>query len=142
MRRMNLWTSLHKHSNPTPLKAYIGTMVFASLLGTYLDLWLVGKGLYSFPLRPFPKVFSIDIFFALCILPLSTLCLLYVFDRIGGPLKIVLGIGLSLAMAILEQVFEQWGLFVHSGEWRHVYSFFGYLVFIMVIWNFYKWFKK
>ena len=45
-------------------------MIFSSLIGTYLDLYLVGKGLYSFPKRPFAEVFPIHIGFTLMALPI------------------------------------------------------------------------
>ncbi|KDE47303.1 hypothetical protein DI43_09600 [Geobacillus sp. CAMR12739] len=40
----------------------MASALLASWAGTYLDLYFVGKGLYTFPKRPFPSVFSIDIF--------------------------------------------------------------------------------
>jgi hypothetical protein len=129
---------VHKNRN-SPIKSYLCTLIFASFIGTYLDLWMVGKGSYSFPIRPFPTLFSINILFTLCLLPLLTFFLIYVFNRINGFQKILLGICSSLTMAIIENGSEQLGVFVHSNEWKHVYSIVGYLIFILLIWNFYKW---
>ncbi|MGO4886646.1 CBO0543 family protein [Anaerobacillus sp. MEB173] len=127
----------HKGSNNG--KAYLCTLLLASLIGTYLDLWMVGKGYYSFPFRPFPTIFSINIVFTLLVLPISTFFLIYFFKRINRLLRLVISILLSVVMAILEHFFEQLGFFVHSNDWSHFYSLFGYFVFIILMWKFYKW---
>ncbi|WP_304625746.1 CBO0543 family protein [Sporosarcina sp. JAI121] len=49
---------------------YLPSVLLASLLGTYLDLYFVGKRLYEFPVRPFAEIFSINIAFTLIVLPL------------------------------------------------------------------------
>jgi hypothetical protein len=48
----------------------------------------------------------------------------------------------SLSMPILEQIAERLGVFVHSDKWMHVYSFFGYLLFLTLISGVYLGLKK
>jgi hypothetical protein len=144
-RRLSALSSQNKqfhNKGYSVIKSYLCTLLFASFIGTYLDLWMVGKGYYSFPVRPFPTLFSINILFTLCLLPLSTFFMIYVFKRINGFLKSLLSIGSCITMAILEHDSERFGLFIHSNEWNHVYSIVGYLIFILLIWNFYKWLNK
>ncbi|STO12382.1 CBO0543 family protein [Geobacillus sp. DSP4a] len=64
-------------------RAYVASALLASWTGTYLDLYFVGKGLYAFPKRPFPSVFSIDIFFTAVVLPLGTVFFLALMERLS-----------------------------------------------------------
>ena len=50
---------LQKKSFPSLIKEFGPTVFLAILLGTYLDLYFVGKKMYMFPMRPFPEVFSL-----------------------------------------------------------------------------------
>lgn len=107
--------------------------VLASLLGTYLDLYFVGKGLYQFPHRPLPEIFSIHIIFTLIGLPILTMLFLYGLSHVNGWRRAGIILFVSLLMPILETLAERAGLFVHSDTWMHVYSFFGYLLFFTII---------
>jgi hypothetical protein len=132
----------HFHNKGHTNKAYFCTLLLASFIGTYLDLWMVGKGFYSFPARPFPTIFSINILFTLCILPIFSFFIVYLFKRINGALQLLVTILVSIIISIFEHYFEQLGLFVHSNEWNHWYSTLGYFIFILLIWKFYKWLSK
>jgi uncharacterized membrane protein (UPF0182 family) len=115
------------------------TMILASLIGTYLDLIIVGKGFYSFPSRPFPTIFSIDILFTLFILPLFTLLTIWLMEKLHA-----IGQGLMLAILFIivpfvEHLSEHFGTFAHSSEWNHLYSGVGYVLFILVMSVVYKW---
>lgn len=48
----------------------------------------------------------------------------------------------SLMMPILEKLAERLGVFVHSDKWMHLYSFYGYLLFLTIISGVYFWLKK
>lgn len=48
----------------------------------------------------------------------------------------------SLLVPILEKLAEELGFFVHSDSWQHIYSFFGYLVYLIIIDAFYHWMEK
>ncbi|WML42397.1 hypothetical protein RCG19_23395 [Neobacillus sp. OS1-2] len=39
----------------------------------------------------------------------------------------------SLLMPIFEKLSEVLGLFVHADSWHHMYTFFGYLLFLTII---------
>lgn len=45
----------------------------------------------------------------------------------------------SAAASAGERLSEQIGFFLHSEEWNHMYSFFGYFLFLAMIWNVFKW---
>ncbi|HHY74317.1 MAG TPA: hypothetical protein GX497_14050 [Bacillus bacterium] len=116
-------------------------MLLASLLGTYLDLFFVGKGLYSFPIRPLPAIFSIHIAFTLVVLPVFAAVFLVVCNRLKSWKKAGLIILLSLIIAVAESWAESNGLLVHHQSWEHHYSFFGYMMFLTIIYSFYAWLK-
>lgn len=122
--------------------AYGSTLLIASLMGTYLDLWMVGKGYYSYPARPFSNVFSINVLFTLCILPITTFIFIYIFKRVRKLTRLILSAGSSFIAALIEHYSEKTGIFTHSNQWTHVYSIIGYFIFITLIWNFYKWISK
>ena len=117
----------------------IPAMVLASLFGTYLDLYFVGKGLYSFPIRPFPTIFTINIAFTLVALPFFTAIFLTACNRLKFRKKVVLIFLLSIFMAVAERQAEAYGLFVHHESWEHLNSFIGYMVFLIIIYSFYTW---
>ena len=54
------------------LFALVITILLSSIIGTYLDAFLFAKQLYSFPVRPFPSIFSVNIGFTLFVLPILT----------------------------------------------------------------------
>ncbi|MGG1679180.1 CBO0543 family protein [Neobacillus sp. NRS-1170] len=116
--------------------------VLASLLGSYLDLYFVGKGLYQFPQRPLPEVFSINIAFTLAGLPILVMVVLYCLSQVNKWGKAGVILFVSLLMPILEKLAEELGLFVHSEAWKHFYTFVGYLVFLTIIYRCYMWMEK
>lgn len=123
-------------------KDSLACAVLASLLGTYLDLYFVGKGLYHFPHRLLPEIFPIHIGFTLIVLPIFTLAFLYCLSQANRWGKACIILFVSLLMPMLERFAERLGMFVHSEKWMHSYSFFGYLLFLTVIAVVYTWLKK
>ncbi|WP_407984381.1 CBO0543 family protein [Priestia abyssalis] len=119
--------------------AYITAVLFASLVGTYLDLFFVGKELYTFPARPFSDIFSINIVFTLFILPLFTALFLFVATKVGPYIRVSIIFMISVMGFFIEQYTEKIGWFTHHGKWNHLYSFWGYIIFWIVIWRFYRW---
>nr|WP_283247409.1 CBO0543 family protein [Lederbergia citrea] len=119
--------------------SYITTILFASLFGTYLDLYLVGKNIYEFPIRPFPTIFSINIAFTMAGLPFLTWMFLFVMNRINRWKRLVLIFTLSIICPAIEKMSEHFGLFFHSEKWSHSYSFFGYFLFLIIVWSVFKW---
>ncbi|WP_071393199.1 CBO0543 family protein [Bacillus tuaregi] len=123
-------------------KEYIVTAILASLIGTYLDLYFVGKGIYEFPQRPLPEFFTIHIGFTLFGLPVSVILLLSFLSRLNNGRKIVFILIVSLLMAVFERFSELLGFFQHSAEWKHYYTFFGYALFLIILTVFFHWVKK
>ena len=117
-------------------------MLLASLLGTYLDLYFIGKGMYYFPNRPFSAIFSINILFTLAVLPIFMVPLLKIMQNLNGWLKGMFVFSISLAMAALEKVAEDMGMFVHTENWHHLYTFLGYSLFIGLISAFHGWINR
>jgi hypothetical protein len=127
--------------NPS-LRSYVPAMVLASWLGTYADLIMVNKHLYSFPIRPFPDLFAINILFTCILLPLGTAFFLSCAERMRSIHRTVFILVVSMSMSLVEPLSEQLGLFAHREEWSHLYSFFGYLVFLSGIWKFHRWLHR
>jgi hypothetical protein len=127
-----------KKSLPFLIKEYAPVFVLAILLGTSLDLYFVGKNLYMFPIRPFPEVFSFNIAFTFIGLPILVLVYVMKMKQVNKWGKVGIVLFLSLLMPIFERFSELFGLFEHSSEWRHMYSFYGYLVFFSFIYLFYQ----
>ncbi len=123
-------------------KDSLACAVLASLLGTYFDLYFVGKGLYQFPHRLLPEIFSINIIFTLIVLPLLTMVFLYCLSQVNRWRRAGIILFVSLLMPISEKLSERLGVFVHSDKWMHLYSFFGYLLFLTIISEIYFWLKK
>ncbi|WP_420810410.1 CBO0543 family protein [Halobacillus ihumii] len=115
-------------------------MIFASLIGTYLDLWMVGEGYYAFPNRPFPSIFSINILFTLLMLPVVTIAVISLFRAFTSFIQRgLISLSIFLFIPIFEHVSGLFGVFTHTGDWNHLYSGFGYVIFTFVIWKFYLW---
>lgn len=116
--------------------------VLGSLIGTYLDLYFVGKGMYEFTFRPLADVFSINIGFTLVVLPIFMAVFLYVIAGLNkwGRMGVILFA--SLLMPILEKLAEVLGLFKHAVEWKHIYTFFLYLLFLSAVTTFFQWLEK
>jgi hypothetical protein len=123
-------------------RAVIATIIFSSFIGTYLDLIFVGNQMYAFPARQFPDVFTINIAFTLIILPIFTVLFLRITKTLPPLLRILFFILIGLCISISEQFFEKLGWFTHSEAWYHSYSFFGYIIFMFLIWKFYRWLAK
>ncbi|MFD2445566.1 CBO0543 family protein [Bacillus sp. CGMCC 1.16607] len=123
-------------------KKDISILLLASLIGTYLDLYFVGKGYYSFPYRLFPTIFSINIAFTLVILPIFTYLLILFVKKMDGLKGLGVLILVSLIIACMEKFSEEVGFFIHHEQWKHLYSFFGYFLYLVVMWGFYRWVNK
>ncbi len=124
------------------LTKFLPAMLLASLLGTYLDLFFVGKGLYVFPKRLFPDVFTINIVFTLFALPLFIALFLYISKKINSWARAALILVLSFIMSIIEKQSETFGFFIHHKSWEHIYSFYGYILFLIIIYSFHHWQNK
>ncbi|WP_425445446.1 CBO0543 family protein [Virgibacillus ndiopensis] len=120
-------------------KAILCTILFSTLIGTYLDLIMVGNGLYSFPNRPFPTIFSINILFTFVILPVLTVSIIYLFKKLTTLLRLGFVLIIFFLLPFIEHLSEFFGVFIHSNDWHHLYSSFGYTFFIVIIWKFYTW---
>ncbi|MEK3887191.1 CBO0543 family protein [Bacillus sp. FSL K6-3431] len=137
LKILNLWQWLKKQF---PLNL-IHTILFATLLGTYLDLYFVGKGIYEFPIRPFSDIFTINIVFTLLGLPILTLLFLIIMNKLSRLNRFIYIFLFSFAVPTIEGNSERLGFFQHSDSWKHIYSFFGYFLFFIVVWKVYKWNK-
>ena len=104
-------------------------MIFSSLIGTYLDLYLVGKGLYSFPKRPFPDIFSINISFTLIVLPVLVGVYLIICDKLNNLKKMVFILSISLMMTVIEKQSEVLGFFEHH-DLMEPYFFYLWIYFL------------
>ncbi|URM34759.1 hypothetical protein LLY41_10405 [Cytobacillus firmus] len=124
---------------PSGIKAYIPAMLLASLLGTYLDLYFIGKGMYAFPIRPFSDIFTINILFTLAVLPILMISLLKIMESLRGRFRWMFVLAISIAMAAAEKMAESIGIFVHAENWHHLYTFIGYCLFIGLIAAFHGW---
>jgi len=84
-----------------------------------------------------PDVFSINIAFPLVGLPILVFVFLRVMNRVNKWGKMGLILFISLLMTIFEKFSELIGWFAHANTWNHLYTFFGYLLFLMIIYSFY-----
>ncbi|WP_017755135.1 CBO0543 family protein [Calidifontibacillus oryziterrae] len=116
----------------------ITPLLVGTLFGTYVDLYFVGKGLYSFPVRPMPTIFSINILFTLVILPLFSAFFLLICNKINGIRKMTFFILVSLCISFCEKLAAGIGFFVPSPLWNHSYSFIGYFLYLLLIYYVYK----
>lgn len=117
-------------------------MLLASLIGTYLDLYFIGKQLYSFPIRPLPTIFSFNILFTLVALPFTMILFIKIIQKLKGWLKGIFVLCISLIMAAMEKMAEDMGLFVHADHWNHLNTFVGYCLLIFVIYAFHEWMNR
>lgn len=115
---------------------FLPVILLSSLYGTYLDLYFVGRGLYSFPARPLPEIFTIHIAFPLIGLPLLTVFFLIVCRKLKSWKIAMFIIALSMLMAVFEKQAEGLGVFVHHHSWKHLYSFIGYGIYFTMILSF------
>lgn len=98
--------------------------------------------MYQFPFRPLPEIFSFNIAFTLVGLPILVVVFLYCMSQVNQWGKAGIILFVSLLMPIFEKLAEELGWFVHSEEWKHVYSFVGYLVFLSIITFYFLWLEK
>ncbi|WP_281975107.1 CBO0543 family protein [Halobacillus litoralis] len=112
---------------------YLFTMVAASLMTTYIELWFTAQNHYIFLTRPFPTVFPIDIRLTLIVIPLFTFIALWIMKSLQGMNRFSFILLTSLLAMLLEPVSEQAGWVAFSPDWKHLYSFFGYAVFLLLI---------
>ncbi|WP_453996600.1 CBO0543 family protein [Bacillus nitroreducens] len=135
------------NSQQSPKKPYrfwinsglVITLLLGILIGTYLDLYYVGKGLYSFPKRPFPEIFPVHVGFTLVGLPLMLCVSLLISQRLNVFGKSIFIIFISSAVVVLEKLSERLGWFVHDPSWKHVNSLFGYTIYfslLLVVYHF------
>jgi hypothetical protein len=124
------------------MRSYVPAMLFSSFLGTSVDLIFIKNGLYSFPLRPFPMIFTVNIFFTLFFLPAATLAFLIYAQQVTAKIRWLTIMTVGSVMPFVEETTEKWGWFVHSEDWKHIYSFFGYMVYLSFIWTFHRWYKQ
>ncbi|WP_223820783.1 CBO0543 family protein [Bacillus sp. S3] len=120
----------------------LACMLLGSLLGTYLDLYFVGKSIYQFPIRPLPEIFSINIAFTLVGLPILVLIFVRCLSQVNKWGKAGIILFVSLLMSIFEKLAEAFGWYVHIDGWQHLYTFFGYLLFLSIITLFFEWTAK
>ncbi|WP_449540215.1 CBO0543 family protein [Ferdinandcohnia sp. Marseille-Q9671] len=113
--------------------SYLVTILVGTVIGTYLDLYFVGKGVYSFPMRPLSDIFTIHIGFTLLGLPMMLCVFLYICQRLRLWQKISVILLLSSIMSVGERLSEEFGLFVHVESWKHIYSFLGYGVYLSLM---------
>ncbi|MFS0644601.1 CBO0543 family protein [Siminovitchia sp. 179-K 8D1 HS] len=128
-----------KKHYPNRRPAYFTAVVFGCLIATYLDLVFAGKGLYEFPRRPFPDVFSFDVFFTLAVLPVFTLIFLYMGKNMSVKVRCFFYSLLSIAAAAFEMLAESAGLLRHAEQWHHWYSAIGYFIFLHLVWKVSQW---
>ncbi|WP_156112571.1 CBO0543 family protein [Halobacillus sp. BBL2006] len=113
--------------------SYLFTMVSAALLTTYIELWFIGQGYYNFHARPFPAVFPVDIRFTLIVIPLFSLFALWIMKALNGWTRFGFIFLTGLLAMLLEPMIEEAGWIAFSSDWKHIYSFFGYSSFLLLI---------
>ncbi|XJZ25753.1 CBO0543 family protein [Bacillota bacterium Lsc_1132] len=118
------------------IKRKLPALLFSILLGTYLDLLLVGKQMYAFPNRPFSDIFSIHILYLLGGLPILTAIFLLFMEKWN---RITVLLICSLIMQLMEQIAEFFGVFQHSSAWSHTNTFFGAVLFLGAVYAFHRW---
>ncbi|MCC3357313.1 CBO0543 family protein [Bacillus sp. REN16] len=117
------------------------TILLGSLIGTYLDLYYVGKGFYSFPMRPFPDVFSIHVGFTLVGLPLMLMIFLFICEKMKFVGKLSSVLFLASIMTAGEKFSEEIGWFFHDSSWKHINSLVGYTIYLSIMLVVYSYFQ-
>ena len=112
---------------------YLPPVLAASLIGTYLDLYFVGKGIYAFPNRPLSGIFSINIIFTLFGLPLLSMAFLSISSFLKNREALIFILILSSIMTFGEMAAENFKFFAHHPDWKHIYSFIGYNIFFILL---------
>jgi len=122
--------------------ALVVTIFLSSIIGTCLDAFFIHKQIYSFPARPFSSTFSVNIAFTLFVLPILTATFMHISKKLSKVSRILFIISIGICASIFEQIAEGLGLFVHSADWNHIYSLFGYMIFFSFIWKVYNLIQK
>ncbi|WJE24599.1 CBO0543 family protein [Bacillus cereus] len=122
--------------------ALIVTIFLSAIIGTCLDAFCVHTQIYSFPVRPFSSIFSVNIGFTLFVLPILTAVFIQISKTLSAVSRTLFIISIGICASIFEQVAERIGLFVHNEHWHHTYSLFGYMIFLAFIWKVYRWLPK
>ncbi|MGN4946214.1 CBO0543 family protein [Bacillus cereus group sp. MYBK104-1] len=131
--------SFEKKNN---LFALVVTILLSSIIGTCLDAFFVAKQIYSFPVRPFSSIFSVNIGFTLFVLPILTIIFIQISKNLSVFSRILFIVSIGICASIFEQIAERLGFFIHSGDWHHTYSLFGYMIFFSFIWKVYHFIQK
>jgi Kef-type K+ transport system membrane component KefB len=76
--------------------------------------------------------------FTLLVLPLVTAISLACLHRMRTWQRRLAILLFGIIAAFVEQLSENLGWFAHSSEWRHIYSFFGYILFMSLVWRFHR----
>ncbi|MES5939947.1 MULTISPECIES: CBO0543 family protein [unclassified Bacillus cereus group] len=118
------------------------TILLSSIIGTCLDAFFIAKQIYSFPVRPFSSIFSVNIGFTLFVLPILTTIFIQISKTLSAVSRILFIISIGIFASIFEQVAERFGFFIHSLDWNHTYSLFGYMIFFSFIWKVYHFIQK
>ncbi|MDA1888220.1 CBO0543 family protein [Bacillus cereus group sp. BY105LC] len=131
--------SFEKKNN---LFALVVTILLSSIIGTCLDAFFIAKQIYSFPVRPFSSIFSVNIGFTLFVLPILTIIFIQISKNLSVFSRILFIVSIGICASIFEQIAERLGFFIHSGDWNHTYSLFGYMIFFSFIWKVYHFIQK
>ncbi|HDR3492003.1 CBO0543 family protein [Bacillus wiedmannii] len=118
------------------------TILLSSIIGTCLDAFFVAKQIYSFPVRPFSSIFSVNIGFTLFVLPILIIIFIQISKTLSAVSRILFITSIGIFASIFEQVAERFGFFIHSLHWNHTYSLFGYIIFFSFIWKVYHFIQK
>ncbi|MDA1679270.1 MULTISPECIES: CBO0543 family protein [unclassified Bacillus cereus group] len=118
------------------------TILLSCIIGTCLDAFFVAKQIYSFPVRPFSSIFSVNIGFTLFVLPILTMIFIQISKTLTVVSRILFIVSIGICASIFEQVAERFGFFIHSVDWNHTYSLFGYMIFFSFLWKVYHFIQK
>jgi hypothetical protein len=89
-----------------------------------------------------PSIFPINVAFTLIGLPVLISVFLYLCAKLRPWKRAGLMLILSLLMSVFEKQAEEYGFFVHTESWKHIYTFFGYMLFYTLVYRFYAWTNK
>lgn len=90
-------------------------------------------------MRPFPDVFTIHVGFTLVGLPLILVVFLFVCEKLNFVGKTSAILLLASIMTVGEKLSEWFGCFLHDPSWKHIYSLFGYTIylsFMLILYSF------
>ncbi|WP_338259845.1 CBO0543 family protein, partial [Bacillus anthracis] len=100
------------------LFALVVTILLSSIIGTCLDAFFVAKQIYSFPVRPFSSIFSVNIGFTLFVLPILTTIFIQISKNLSVFSRILFILTIGICASIFEQIAERLGFFTHSVDWN------------------------